>query len=254
MPAARFLVLLSLFCLAPALAAAEDRPAVDGITGKATLESGLNYNELQDNYTTAFSFDGKVTTTLGRIFDSDTGRNIAVEARVRHNVIVDEGYERSTILGFTSINWQHPDYGALGPDFTYGSAGGDEYYQIGLRGTAYLGPFNVSGIVRYLDGELYYSEGVFLRAAATVYVTENISAGAGFNYTDYDDGRYVQSLTWRAEWLAFPDAPIGVSLLARGNYRFDRYGDDNFAVVGGVSFYFSERAKTLVRRQREDNL
>jgi hypothetical protein len=255
MPVSRVLVPLSLFCLLlPGAARAGDKPAVDGVTGKISVQSGFDYNDRQDNYTTHYAADGKITTTLAEIFDSDSGRSIAVEARARSQINTDKNFQNSNVYGSAAIAWRDPGIGMFGTEFIYGTAGGNDYQQAGVLGAAFFGPFTLSGAARYLDGELYVSDGYFLRASLNVYVTENIATAVSFNYSEFDHDTYTQRVTAQAEWLAFPDAPIGVSFYTRASYRFDPAGRDNFAALAGMSFYFSERAKTLVRRHRDDNL
>ena len=166
--------------------------------------------------------------------------------------------------GGAHLFWRDPNTGLLG---IYGSAtrnnafGGINRYKLGGEAEAYFGRFTISGTAGWeqiQSGSRFVGTvpgfQIFDRGARTsrfydmvdlsFYATDNWKLSVGHRYTAGSHyaalgTEYLVSLGGGTAMSAFAEARIGER--------------NNRAVFGGLSFYFGQKDKTLIRRHREDD-
>ncbi len=226
---------------APAAAPAAGLPAVDGLNFKADGFGGTIANR------TVYGADGTVSIPLGGQFG------------LQLDGAVGSFDGRSFGSGAAHAFWRDPAKGLAGfytSHTGWDQMGGVYVGRYGAEGALYLDRWTLEGIAGVETGS-NKSETVgnvidtfaiktrfFDQVSASYYVTDNLRVSLGHAYTD---GRSMATLG--GEWgFRVGDRTMG-SLFIEG-----RAGEGDFhGVWGGLRFYFGNRDKTLIRRNREDD-
>ncbi len=236
-------------------------PAVDGFNGKISGFGGWSEVERREFFTapgnlnrqtSIFGTMGSVSIPLGQSF----GFQLDGLAASR----------RSAFLGGAGAHlfWRDPNQGLVG---LYGSAirnnsfGGLTNYKLGVEAEAYMGRFTLSGVVGFEGGnrnqvfvgqqgnfnvfDTYGTRSrVFDKIDLAWYPTDNWKLSVGHRYVG---GQHAAALG--TEYMVGLGNGMAAALFAEA-----RIGErDNRAVLGGLTIYFGQKDKTLIRRHREDD-
>ena len=228
------------------------RPAVDGVNGK--LEGFGGWSDWRG---------------YGRLANVTAGGlgSLAAPLGDRFGVQIDgiAASHRGFFVGGGAghLFMRDPGVGLLGAygGFTHNNRLSDSRYRVGAEGAVYYGPFTVSGVAGYEDGQSHFtplgfgpnffayqwspSRGRFFDMVdISVYPTYNIKLTVGH--------RYVGSL--HAAALAGEALVWNLGNSAVTGFVEGRVGENDYkAIWGGVRFYFGQNDKTLISRHREDD-
>jgi hypothetical protein len=246
----------------PALPVFAQLPAVDGLNAKISGFGGWGAVERRDTFaipglnnnrqTGVFGVQGSVSIPLGQSF----GFQIDGLAASRRNAF----------LGGAGAHlfWRDPSKGLFG---LYGSAirnnsfGGLTNYKAGIEAEAYFGRFTLSGVAGWEGGnsktllvgqtaafnvfDTFGTNGrIFDKVDLSWYPTDNWKLSVGHRYVG---GQHAAALG--TEVLFGLGGGTAAAVFVEG-----RIGErDNRAIIGGLTLYFGQKDKTLIRRHREDD-
>ncbi len=206
-------------------------PAVSGLNGKFSLESGI---ESSFGKATGVGLaSGSITMPLGHAF----GLQFDADAATREGN-ADGG-------GTAHLFWRDPAMGLLG---LIGSVEGDATGHVGsygVEGEFFAGPVTLGTSMGYVDtaASVLGQTGGFYEAHVQVYPAPDLSLNAGLEAV-------LGHLSGSASVEYQP------TLLQQHNVSFfvdTEAGDQSFSsVTAGIRFYFGAD-KTLIRRHREDD-
>jgi hypothetical protein len=216
-------------------------PAVDGFNAKISGFGGAA--EEQALYGGA----GSVALPLGQWF------GLQLDGLVAGFDSEDQG--NVTLAGTAAhLFWRDPAQGLLGAYGHYIHADafdGIDVYAAGVEGALYWGRFTLEGVAGAEGGEVDTAFGsfdidtrFFDFAQVAYYPVDDLKLSMGHSYS-LDQ----HAALFGAEWGLDAGGGIMASLFANGGVSEDGDG----AVLGGLRLYFGQRAKTLIRRHREDD-
>jgi hypothetical protein len=243
-------------------------PAVDGINGKISGFGGWIDTGKRDTFVTpaGAAFVLPTPNRSQGLF----GAKVSLSAPIGQSFGVQvDGLATSARGAFVGgggahLFWRDPNAGLLG---IYGSAtrnnafGGINRYKLGGEAEVYFGRFTLSGtagweqiqsgsrFVGTVPGFQIFDLGArtnrFYDAVdLSFYATDNWKLSVGHRYSA---GSHMAALG--TEYLVSLGGGTAMSAFAEA-----RIGDrNNRAVFGGLSFYFGQKDKTLIRRHREDD-
>jgi hypothetical protein len=250
----------------PVLPTIVQMDAVDGINGKISgfggwidrerdglLFPGAPLFQTRNRSQGMFGAMGSVSVPLGQRF----GLQIDGLAASARSAFVGGGgahlFMRDPSLGLLGL------YGSVTRNNAFGGA---TQIRGGLEGELYLGRFTLSGVAGWeqtrtsgtqflgnVGGVDLFSVGattnrVFSSADLSFYATDNWRLSAGHRFTS---GRHQAAVGTEVLF------PLGGGTAMAG-FVEGRFGErGNNAVFGGISFYFGQKDKTLIRRHREDD-
>lgn len=226
-------------------------PAIDGLNGKISAFGGWNdpgrpgpdpIPGLNRN-AGLFGGSGSLSVPLGHSFGLQID---AAAAAIRGTSVLASG---------AHLFWRDPSRGLIG---VYGSGshlnigGGLNSYRVALEAEAYLGRFTLSALAGVEGGNSFNFTGGQIGTRTrfvddvrlSYYVNDNWRVTVGHTYTSARHAailntEYLFSLGNGRAASVFAEARIG----ERGNR----------AAISGVTIYFGQKDKTLIRRQREDD-
>lgn len=254
----------------PTLPVFTQLPAVDGINGKISGFGGW-LGSPQREFLTSGAFTTELPNRRGHGLFGGMG-SVSVPLGQRFGLQIDglAASSRSKFVGGGAAHlfWRDPSVGLFG---LYGSAsrnsqfGGIVSYKGGVEGSLYLGRFSLDGIVGFEQTRVPGATVRFGPAGAggfnafvfsqknnrffdkidlAYYPTDNWRVSVGHRYTG---GIHMAALA--TEYLIPISGGTAMSAFVEG--RIGNRG--NNAVFGGISFYFGQKEKSLIRRHREDD-
>jgi len=249
MRAAAFFVLTAALSLAALPADAQEAlPAVDGLSGKLMLSGGTG-NGKDDSWA---GLEGAVTFPLGHRF--------GMQLDLAGGGLDGPSDGKSAFYGGGAhLFWRDPSEGMVGIEASHAhldDLGGVDLYSAGVEAERYLGALTVGGVMGVAGGShASYStpRGRFRYDLETQFV-------AGPYVTWYPDDNVALSASGA---VAGDDVAAGIgiefapavrtsyqpSFFVRGSLR----EGGEVAALAGINIYFGQRAKTLIRRHREDD-
>jgi hypothetical protein len=222
------------FTKAPPTNPAWPLPAVSAVNLK--VESAGGWTDPNDSGYTA----GAITVPLGERFGFQADSLVGIK-------------DTDLFVGAAGhLFWRDPQVGLLG---LYGSAAysdglgsfgmsgtGNTVTKVGVSGEWYLGPWTISGLTGWEDGNLVNK--FFDKVDLSYYVTDNFRIGVGQRY---DLG--VNAAAFSTEYMFSSSGGLAASVFAEG-----RYGEGNYrAGLVGLKLYLGPQGKSLIRRHREDD-
>jgi hypothetical protein len=220
----------------------QNLPAVDGVNGKIDGFGG------EASHHTFYGSSGSLSVPLGQQF------GVQVDGLA--------GSFRGDFLGGAGIHafWRNPAQGLFGfyADYSHWDRfGGVNAHHFGAEGAAYIGRATIEGIVGVESGSTAtgiigaFTETIdiktrfFDKVDLAYYFTDNMKAYIGHRYLG---GKNLLALG--GEWAV----PTPVSTTMATVFAEGRVGNsDSSSVWAGLRFYFGQRAKSLIRRHREDD-
>ncbi|WP_229006453.1 hypothetical protein [Roseibium aggregatum] len=221
-------------------------PAVDGFSGKVTVNGGSSDGNAVGGA------EGAITMSLGHRF------GLQLDAGVGG---YDEPFAgQSAYYGAGAhLFWRDPSTGMVGLEGSYSHLDayqGVDVFSAGIEAERYWGPITLGGVVGVTDG----SRAIETNGRGQFRYDLDATFVAGSKLTWYPDENLALSVSGRVsggdatgglgvEWAPLRDTQLQPSLFARAALR---EGGEAYALAG-VSIYFGGKSKSLIRRHREDD-
>jgi hypothetical protein len=207
-------------------------PAVDGVNGKLSFAGLVDGPDVQN-------ISGAVSFPLGQ----NMGLQIDGYAA---NVDLDILGGFPVYGGAAHLFWRDPTQGLIGlytDAIHFDVLSGYTVFNTGVEASLYLDRFSIDGALGYTYGDVR-DEDVFSQMSVSYYPTDNLSLYLGHGYAHGQN-----SVIYGAEWAFANQRRTASSFFAKGSVSED---GDHIAEIG-VTIYFGQNRKPLLRRHREDD-
>lgn len=206
---------------------ARSLPAIPGVNRNAGVFGGAASITVPLTHSFGFQLDGAAASTRGT----------------------------STLSAGAHAFWRDPSRGLIG---AYGSTsrldavGGISIHRAALEADAYFGRFTLGGLAgweggntrNFVGGQIKIKDRFFDDIKLSYYATDNWRVSVGHTYLS---GRHAATLG--SEYMVGISGGTAAALFAEA--RLGERG--NRAAIGGLTLYFGQKDKTLIRRHREDD-